>query len=148
MNNVEKSEILLVEDDPKDAQLTTRVLIKNNIVTSVHLVTDGEEALDFLFSRGAFSDKEFSGFLRLILLDLKLPKINGLEVLKQIKENDKTKSIPVVILTSSALDQDMEEAYRLGANSYIQKPVGYKEFHETVKRVGLYWMVVNQYYNT
>ncbi len=145
MDKIEKVEILLVEDDPKDAKLTTRVLIKNSIVNSVHLVTDGEEALDFLLCRGTYSGREISDSLRLILLDLKLPKIDGLEVLKQIKENENTKSIPVVILTSSALDQDMEEAYRLGANSYIQKPVGFQEFHETVKRVGLYWMVVNQY---
>ncbi|MBD3362532.1 response regulator [Candidatus Dojkabacteria bacterium] len=141
MNTVE---ILLIEDDPNDAELILLSLRNNHISNNIHLVSDGEEALDFLFCKNQYSDRNKNENPKLILLDLKLPKLHGLEVLKLIKDNPKTKNIPVIILTSSNLQADIEKGYELGANSFIQKPVDFDKFSEVVKKVGLYWLVVNR----
>jgi CheY-like chemotaxis protein len=137
-------EILLVEDNPKDVELTLHALRKENLSNSIHVVRDGEEALDFLFCRGSYSDRSFDSPPKLVVLDLKLPKINGLEVLRSIKNDVRTRAIPVTILTSSNEDRDLVEGYKLGVNSYIQKPVDFNQFRDTVKQLGLYWLVVNQ----
>jgi two-component system, response regulator len=141
MNEVE---ILLVEDNLKDVELTLSALRKENLSNQIQVVRDGEEALEFLFCRGAFSNRTFDHPPKLIILDLKLPKIDGLEVLRTIKLDDRTRAIPVTILTSSKEDRDLVESYELGVNSYIQKPVDFDQFRETVKQLGLYWLVVNQ----
>ncbi|MEE9234157.1 MAG: response regulator [Candidatus Acidoferrales bacterium] len=137
-------EILLVEDDPADVELTLRAFRNGNLSNRIHVVRDGEEALDFLFCRGAYARRTFEHAPKLILLDLKLPKVDGMEVLRQVKGDPRTKAIPVVILTSSKEDKDMVNGYQLGVNSYIQKPVDFNQFRETVKHLGLYWLVVNQ----
>ena len=137
-------EILLVEDNPADVELTLHALRRNNLVNRIHVARDGEEALDFLFCRGPHSKRSFDNPPRMVLLDLKLPKVDGLEVLRQLKGDSRTKAIPVVILTSSKEDRDMVSGYRFGVNSYIQKPVDFTAFRETIKQLGLYWMVVNQ----
>jgi CheY-like chemotaxis protein len=137
-------EILLVEDDPKDIRLTMHALRGENLVNNIQIARDGEEALDFLFCRGAFTDRSPSARPKLILLDLKLPKIDGLEVLREIKGDARTRAIPVTILTSSREERDMVESYRLGVNSYIQKPVDFDQFRETIRTLGLYWLIVNQ----
>jgi len=137
-------EILLVEDNPADVELTLHALRRNNLANRIHVARDGEEALDFLFCRGPHSTRSFDNPPRMVLLDLKLPKVDGLEVLRQLKGDSRTKAIPVVILTSSKEDRDMVSGYQLGVNSYIQKPVDFTAFRETIKQLGLYWMVVNQ----
>jgi CheY-like chemotaxis protein len=137
-------EIVLVEDDPADAELALHALRNENLGNRIHVLRDGEEALDFVFCRGAFAGRPANPTPRLILLDLKLPKVDGLEVLRQIKEHPHTRPIPVVILTSSREEQDLVRGYQLGVNSYIQKPVDFEQFRETVKRLGLYWLVFNQ----
>jgi CheY-like chemotaxis protein len=137
-------EILLVEDNPADVELTMHALRRNNLANRIHVARDGEEALDFLFCRGPHSTRSFDNPPRMVLLDLKLPKVDGLEVLRQLKGDSRTKAIPVVILTSSKEDRDMVSGYRFGVNSYIQKPVDFTAFRETIKQLGLYWMVVNQ----
>jgi two-component system, response regulator len=137
-------EILLVEDDPKDARLTLHALQKENLTNRIEVVSDGEQALDFVFCRGGFSARSPAHPPRLILLDLKLPKVDGMEVLRQVKSNPGTQAIPVVILTSSKEERDLVETYKLGVNSYIQKPVDFDQFRQTIKAVGLYWLVVNQ----
>ena len=137
-------EILLIEDDPKDVRLTLRVLEKENVINRVEVVRDGEKALDFVFCRGSFSGRSPTHPPKLALLDLKLPKVDGMEVLCQIKSNANTQAIPVVILTSSKEERDLVESYKLGVNSYIQKPMDFDQFRETIKAVGLYWLVVNQ----
>lgn len=137
-------EILLVEDNPADVELTMHALRRNNLANRIHVARDGEEALDFLFCRGPHSKRSFDNPPRMVLLDLKLPKVDGLEVLRQLKGDSRTKAIPVVILTSSKEDRDMVSGYRFGVNSYIQKPVDFTAFRETIKQLGLYWMVVNQ----
>ena len=137
-------EILLVEDDPRDVRLTLHALRKENLRNRIEVARDGEEALDFAFCRGAFSGRSPGHPPKLILLDLKLPKVDGLEVLQQLKNNAATQAIPVVILTSSREDRDLVESYKLGANSYIQKPVDFDQFRETIKAAGFYWLVVNQ----
>jgi two-component system, response regulator len=137
-------EILLVEDNPKDLELTLHALHKENLSNSIQVARDGEEALEFLFCRGAYSQRSFDQPPRLIVLDLKLPKVDGLEVLRQIKIDSRTRAIPVAILTSSKEERDLVEGYNLGANSYIQKPVDFNQFRDTVKQLGLYWLVVNQ----
>jgi len=137
-------EILLVEDNPADVELTLHALRRNNLANRIHVARDGEEALDFLFCRGPHSTRSFDNPPRMVLLDLKLPKVDGLEVLRQLKGDGRTKAIPVVILTSSKEDRDMVSGYRFGVNSYIQKPVDFTAFRETIKQLGLYWMVVNQ----
>lgn len=136
-------EILLVEDDPADVELTLHAL-RNNLRNQIYVARDGEEALDFLLCRGPYSGRSFDHPPRLILLDLKLPKVDGLEVLREIKKDARTRAIPVVVLTSSKEEKDLVNSYRLGTNSYIQKPVDFDQFRETVKQVGLYWLLVNE----
>ena len=133
-------EILLVEDNPADVELTLAALRRNNLANEIHVCRDGEEALQYL---GAHNGSNAAS-LKLVLLDLKLPKVDGLEVLRTIKADPRTQAIPVVVLTSSREERDLVESYRLGTNSYIQKPVNFAEFREIVKQVGLYWLVVNQ----
>jgi|ERR1700730_2694596 two-component system response regulator len=136
-------EILLVEDDPSDAELTLHALEKSKLVNKIHVVRDGEEALDFLFCRGSFSDRRFEEAPRLVLLDLKLPKVEGLEVLKAVKLDPRTKAIPIIVLTSSKQDRDVVKSYQLGVNSYIQKPVNFGEFQDVVRQLGMYWLLLN-----
>jgi two-component system response regulator len=136
--------ILLVEDNPDDEALTRRALKKNNILNALTAVRDGAEALDYLFCRGAYADRDPGHPPAIVLLDLKLPKVDGLEVLKQMRENEMTRLQPVVILTSSKEDRDLIEGYRLGANSYIRKPVDFNQFMEAVRQLGLYWLVLNE----
>ncbi|HLI29722.1 MAG TPA: response regulator [Terriglobia bacterium] len=137
-------EILLVEDDPNDVQLTLRELQNGKLKSRIDVARDGEEALDFLFCRGAHCNRSPNHPPRLVLLDLKLPKVNGLEVLREIKTSPQTKAIPVVILTSSREERDLAEGYAFGVNSYIQKPVDFDQFRQAIKTLGLYWLVVNQ----
>jgi two-component system, response regulator len=137
-------EILLVEDNPDDVELALHTLRKENLANSIHIARDGEEALEFLFCNGVHADRSLDPPPKLILLDLKLPKVDGMVVLKRLKADARTKTIPVVILTSSKEERDLVEGYNLGANSYIQKPVDFDQFRQTVKIVGLYWLVVNQ----
>lgn len=142
--NVNEVEILLVEDNPQDAELTVRALKKQKMVNNIFTAKDGAEALDFVFGRGPYSGKSTTSVLKVILLDLKLPKVNGLEVLKAIKGDKRTKTIPVVIVTSSQEDPDIKTAYELGANSYVVKPVGFEAFVESMNNLGLYWLLINQ----
>jgi two-component system, response regulator len=137
-------EILLVEDNQDDVELTLHALRKENLANSIHVARDGEEALEFLFCGGQFSERSFDHPPRLVLLDLKLPKVDGMEVLKRLKADARTRTIPVVILTSSREERDLVSSYNLGVNSYIQKPVDFDQFRETVKTVGLYWLLINQ----
>jgi two-component system, response regulator len=139
----ESTEILLVEDNTSDAELTLHALEKCRLANRIHLVRDGEEALDFLFCRGVYCARRFDVPPRLILLDLKLPKMDGLQVLKQIKADPRTKAIPVIMLTSSKEERDLADSYQLGVNSYIQKPVNFIEFKVVVRQLGLYWLLVN-----
>jgi two-component system response regulator len=136
--------ILLVEDNPDDEALTLRAFRKNNMRNKLVVVRDGEEALDFLFRRGAYAARSLDEIPEVILLDLKLPKIDGLEVLRQIRADPRTRLLPVVILTSSKEEQDMIEGYSEGANSYVRKPVDFNQFLEAVKQLGLYWLVLNE----
>jgi two-component system response regulator len=142
--NSEELDILLVEDNQDDVDLALHALRREKLANSIFVVRDGEEALDFLFCRGAFQERSFDHPPKLVLLDLKLPKVNGMEVLKQVKGDPRTRTIPVVIMTSSKEERDLVASYNLGANSYIQKPVDFEKFRETVKSVGLYWLVINQ----
>ena len=136
--------ILLVEDNPDDEALTLRALEKNNIMNQVMIVRDGAEALDFLFARGEYEGRDASVMPQVVLLDLKLPKIDGLEVLRRLRADDRTRLLPVVILTSSDEERDIVKGYSLGANSYIRKPVDFSQFIESVRQLGLYWLVLNQ----
>jgi len=136
--------ILLVEDNPDDEVLTIRALKKNNIQNEVVVAHDGAEALDYLFGSGPYAGRDVSVLPQLILLDLKLPKIDGLEVLRRLRANERTRLLPVVILTSSKEDQDRLNGYTLGANSYIRKPVDFNQFVEAVRQLGLYWLVLNE----
>lgn len=137
-------EILLVEDNPDDVELTLHALRKENLANNIHVARDGEEALEFLFCNGNHAGRSFDNPPKLILLDLKLPKVDGMEVLKRLKADPRTKTIPVVILTSSKEERDLVKGYGLGANSYIQKPVDFEQFRDVIKNVGLYWLVINQ----
>ena len=136
-------EILLIEDSPDDVELTLRAFKKQNLCNQIMVARDGAEALDYLFRRGTHIERDISQNPKLILLDLKLPKISGLEVLKAIKENETLSSIPVVIITSSREDLDVREAYKLGANGYVVKPIKFDQFMETMSNIGFYWLLVN-----
>lgn len=144
MENNYEVDILIVEDNPTDAELTIRALKKNNLANNIFLVEDGELALDFLYSRGKFADKSENKNPKVVFLDLKLPKVDGLEVIKEIKSDEKLKSIPVVVLTSSNEESDIIESYKLGVNSYITKPVDFEKFMLAVKELGFYWLLLNQ----
>ena len=135
--------ILLVEDNADDEDLTIRALRKNNIANEIVVARDGAQALDFLFGKGAHAGRNTKDLPEVVLLDLKLPKVDGLEVLRQLREDERTKRLPVVILTSSAEEQDRLRGYNLGANSYVRKPVDFVEFTEGVRQLGLYWLVLN-----
>lgn len=137
-------EILLVEDNPRDVELTLRALKKRNLANRVHVVQDGAEALDFLFARGDYANRDVNNAPKVVLLDLKLPKIGGLEVLKAIKSDERTRTIPVVVLTSSQEERDLIDSYRLGVNSYIVKPVDFDKFLTSVEELGLYWLLINK----
>jgi len=136
--------ILLVEDNARDEALTLRALKKNNIANEVVVTRDGVEALDYLFGTGAYAGRDLTFMPKLILLDLKLPKVDGLQVLQRIREDARTRRLPVVIFTSSSEQEDMIKSYDLGANSYVRKPIGFDEFLEATKRLGVYWLVVNE----
>jgi len=136
--------ILLVEDNPDDEALTLRALQKNNIINEVVVARDGVEALDFLFGTGAHVGRDLSLMPEVILLDINLPKINGLEVLEKIRANERTRLLPVVILTTSNEEQDKIKSYTLGANSFIRKPVDFQQFSEAIRQLGVYWLLLNQ----
>jgi two-component system response regulator len=140
----EQVEILLVEDNAEDAELTLRALRKRNLANHMHWVRDGEEALDYLFCRGQYAGRDATRPPKLVLLDIKMPKVDGIEVLRRLKADSVLKSIPVVVMTSSNEERDVLESYRLGANSYIVKPVAFDSFLETVAKVDLYWMLTNR----
>jgi two-component system response regulator len=140
----EAVDILLVEDNPRDAELTIRALKKHNLANLLFTVGDGAEALDFIFGRGKYAAREGGQPPKVVLLDLKLPKVSGLEVLRALKQDEKARSIPVVVVTSSREDPDIKTAYDLGANSYVVKPVDFDAFVEAVSSLGLYWLLVNQ----
>jgi two-component system response regulator len=144
MDSITAVEILLVEDNPRDAEMINRAIRKQNIANSLFVAQDGAEALDFIFCRGEYSNRDLSCTPKVILLDLKLPKVNGLEVLKAIKTDERTRAIPVVIVTSSQEDPDIKTAYSLGANSYVVKPVSADAFIDAMSKLGLYWLLVNQ----
>jgi two-component system, response regulator len=137
-------EILLVEDNPSDAEMTLRALKKNNIVNNIVHLKDGAEALDFIFGTGSFEGRNIKNKPKVILLDLKMPKVDGIEVLRRVKANEETRTIPVVVLTSSREDPDVRTCYELGVNSYIVKPVGFENFSKAISELGLYWMLLNQ----
>ena len=139
-----KKIILLVEDNPDDELLAIRALEKNNIMNEVVVARDGAEALDYLFGTGAYTGRDLSVMPQIILLDLKLPKIDGLEVLRRLRNDERTKLLPVVVLTSSKEERDLTESYSLGANSYIRKPVNFAQFTEAIRQLGLYWLVLNE----
>jgi two-component system response regulator len=137
-------EILLVEDNMSDAEMTIRALTKNHLMNKLVHLKDGAEAIDFIFGQGNYSERNIENSPKVILLDLKMPKVNGLEVLEKIKSDERTKKIPVVVLTSSNEDPDIQECYRLGANSYVVKPVQFDKFIKAVSELGLYWIILNQ----
>ncbi len=144
MSETKPVEILLVEDNPADVELTLRALRKANLTNRIHVVRDGVEAMQFLFAEGPHAGRRIEDAPKVILLDLKLPKVDGLEVLQRIKTDPRTKTIPVVVLTSSKEQKDVVESYRLGTNSYIVKPVNFERFVEAVQQLGLYWLLLNE----
>lgn len=137
-------EILLVEDNPNDVELTLHAFEKKRLVNRIHVARDGAEALDYLFATGAYAGRNQREIPRLILLDLKLPKVSGLDVLRRLRADPRTQLIPVVVLTSSREEKDIEESYRLGANSYLVKPVEFEKFTKVVEQLGYYWLLTNQ----
>jgi two-component system, response regulator len=143
MENIEV-EILLVEDNPSDAEMTIRALKKNNLANKIVHLKDGSEALDFFFGHGQFEGRNTANKPKVVLLDLKMPKVDGIEVLRKVKSSELTKMIPVVVLTSSKEDPDIQACYDLGVNSYIVKPVGFDSFIKAVSELGLYWLLLNQ----
>jgi len=144
MRNKDIIEVLLIEDNPQDAELTIRSLKKYNLANNLFSVEDGADALDFIFCKGKYAGRSISQPPKVIFLDLKLPRVDGLEVLRQIKEDERTRRIPVVVVTSSREDPDIKAAYALGVNSYVIKPVDFEAFADCVSRLGLYWLLVNQ----
>ncbi len=144
MSFAEDIDILLVEDNPSDVELTLRALEGISRVNPVHVVSDGAEALDFLFCRGRYAGRSARLPVKVVLLDLKLPKVSGLDVLKAIKSDEKLRTIPVVVLTSSREEPDVKTAYQYGVNSYVVKPVEFEQFVHAVSQVGLYWLLVNE----
>jgi two-component system response regulator len=144
MNEPSPIEILLVEDNPQDLELALRALRKGNVTNRIHVARDGAEALEFIFCEGQFAGRKMDDKPKVILLDLKLPKVDGLEVLRRVKSDERCKSIPVVVLTSSRENSDVEASYRLGANSYIVKPVNFDRFVTAVQELGMYWLLINQ----
>jgi len=136
--------VLLVEDNPDDEALTLRALRKHNLANEIVVARDGQEALDYLFAEGQFSDRDSSVLPQVILLDLKLPKVDGLQVLERLRTKEHTRHVPVVVLTSSTQEQDMVRSYDLGANSYVRKPVDFEQFLEAARQLGLYWLVLNE----
>jgi CheY-like chemotaxis protein len=142
--NTKKKIILLAEDNPDDVLLTKRAFERSNLLNEIIVVNDGQEAVDYLFGKGQYKSRKNASLPQLVLLDLKMPKMDGLEVLRKIRENERTKYLPVVILTTSKEEKDIIESYSLGANSYIIKPVDFDQFSEAVKQLGLYWLVLNQ----
>jgi len=143
-NFVKDYEVLLAEDNPNDVELTLRAFQKSNLQNKVHVAKDGEEALEFIFATGRYADRDINFPPKVVLLDLKLPKVSGIEVLRKIKGDERTRTIPVVVVTSSQESQDIEECYKLGVNSYIQKPIEFENFVKAVTDVGLYWLLVNK----
>ena len=139
-----KVEILLVEDNPHDAEMTIRALKKANLANKLIHVKDGVEALDFIFAKGTFADRDIENKPKVILLDIKMPRVDGIEVLRQIKSHEETKTIPVVIMTSSKEEQDVITSYNLGVNSYVVKPVDFEGFAKAVSELGFYWLITNQ----
>jgi len=137
-------DILLVEDNPNDEEMTLRALKKSNVANAVRVARDGAEALDFLFAQGAHADRDARRIPKLVLLDLKLPKVDGLDVLRRIKADERTRDTPVVVLTSSQEEKDVVASYRLGVNSYIVKPVDFAQFNRAVSELGLYWLLLNK----
>jgi len=144
MNHLDAVDILLVEDNPRDAELTLRALRRRNLADRLLVVEDGAEALDFIFCRGRYTERQMTSPPKVVLLDMRLPKLNGLEVLREIKADKRTHSIPVVMITSSREDPDIQTAYELGANSYVVKPVEFDAFIDAMSRLGFYWLLVNQ----
>ncbi len=139
-----KKQILLVEDNPDDVKLTLRALAKSRIANEVVVVHDGVEAVEYLYCSGKYSDRDPELLPQVVLLDLKMPRMDGLEFLQKIREEEKTKLLPVVVLTTSSEDKDRIESYKLGANSYVRKPVDFRQFAEAVQNLGLYWLVLNE----
>ena len=144
MKNYDPVQILIVEDNPNDAELTIRALKKHNLANEVYIAEDGEEAIDFIFAKGKFASRSKAKPLKVIFLDLKLPKISGLEVLEKIKSDPSTKKLPVVIITSSKEDPDIKAAYALGTNGYVVKPVDFNDFVKVMQNTGLFWLLVNE----
>ena len=144
MSNNHEVEILLVEDSPRDAEMTLRTLRKRNLANHVVHVKDGEEALDWLFGRGAHAVRDATHQPKVVLLDLKLPKVDGLAVLRAIRADERTRLLPVVVMTSSQEQRDLIESYKLGVNSYVVKPVDFQQFHDAISSTGLYWMLMNK----
>jgi two-component system response regulator len=144
MDQIDAVDILLVEDNPRDVELTVRALKKHNLANRLFVLEDGMDALDFIFARGKFAQREPHHHPKVVFLDIKLPKMNGLEVLRAIKSNEQTQGIPVVMVTSSQQDPDIKTAYELGANSYVVKPVEFDAFQDVMLRLGFYWLMVNQ----
>jgi two-component system, response regulator len=144
MTDFEQVEILLVEDNPQDAEMTLRAFRRSNLANRVHWVKDGEEALEYIFRTGRYAEVESVAVPKLVLLDIKMPKVDGIEVLRRLKEDAATRTIPVVIMTSSNEERDVVESYRVGVNSYIVKPVASDAFFETVAKLGLYWVLTNR----
>jgi two-component system response regulator len=142
--SVKGDTILLVEDNPDDVELTLRAFKKNNIANGVVIARDGVEALDYLFGTGAYAARDTNDTPRIILLDLKLPKLDGLQVLERLRKDERTRLTPVVILTSSKEEQDLVSGYKTGANSYVRKPVDFNQFVEAVRHIGLYWLLINE----
>ena len=139
-----ESMLLLVEDNPSDEELTLRSLRKHNIANDIVVARDGVEAIEFLFCEGAYADRDPTNMPDVVLLDLKLPRMSGLEVLQRIRDDERTRTLPVVVLTSSSQDEDIISSYKLGANSYVRKPVRFADFSEAVRQLGVYWMLINE----